>query len=77
MSDLKYFIYSKEQFRERTEVEARLGRKFHVGTVIVRGQHKNYTQLVSNLDSIRYSDYKIVEKTNDLKSVKYNKPYAE
>ena len=55
-----YFIYSKAQFKERSEVEARLNRKFYAGSLIVRGKSQKFTQITQNLNNIRYSDYKII-----------------
>lgn len=77
MSDMKYFIFSKTQLKERTEIEAKLGKQFYAGTVVVRGKSQRYTQLVSNLDDLRYSDYKIITQTENLKSVKYTRPYSQ
>ena len=76
MGDIKYFIFSKTQLKERTEVEARLGKQFYAGKVIVRGKSQRYTQLVSNLEDVRYSDYKIITQTEDLNSIKYTRPYS-
>lgn len=75
MSNMKYFIYSREQFKERTTVEANLGRKFYAGTLIVRGKPKQFTQMVSNLKEVRYPDYKIIAHA-DADTVNYTRPYA-
>lgn len=76
-SNLKYFIFSKTQLKERTEVEAKLGKQFYAGTVIVRGKSQRYTQLVSDLNELRYTDYKIITQTENLDLVKYTKPYSQ
>ena len=59
MAATKYFLYSNEQLKLRKEVEARMGKKFIVGTVIVNGTRKPFTEL-SSTEKSRYSDAKIV-----------------
>ena len=77
MSD-KYFIYSKNQFKDRNDIERNIGRKFYAGTIIVKGKPVRFTQIVYDLSLVRYTDYKVVYQTNeDLDSLKYNMPYAE
>lgn len=76
-NDIRYFIFSKAQLKERTEVEAKLGKKFYAGTVIVRGKSQRYTQLVTDLNDIRYTDYKIILQTDNINQVKYTRPYSQ
>lgn len=71
-----YFIFSKIQLKERSDVEAKLGKQFFPGTVVVRGKTQRFTQLVSDLSKVIYTDYKVVTQTDDLKSVKYTRPYS-
>ena len=72
-----YFIYSKAQFKERSDIEAKLNRKFYAGSLILKGRTHKFTQITKNLNSVRYSDYKIIATVEDLNSVKYTNPYAE
>lgn len=74
--DIRYFIYSKEQLKERTRVEALLGKKFHVGSLIIHGKSNAFTQIVKNIDSVRYPDYKVIAHV-DINTAKYTAPYAE
>lgn len=55
----KYFIYSKEQHKTRTEVEKKIGKTFTPGTVMVKGERKRYTEMNSTGKS-KFSDAKIV-----------------
>lgn len=73
---MRYFIYSKEELKQRTEIEAKLGKKFIIGTLIDHGKPKQYTQKVASLDNIRYSDYRIIAYL-DINTAKFTDPYAE
>ncbi len=54
-----YFLYSEQQFKERTAVEKKLSRIFTPGVVIVNGRKKTFTEMSKN-SSNRYPDCKIV-----------------
>lgn len=54
-----YFLYSEQQSKERSEIEKKMSRIFTLGTVIVGGRKKFYTEL-SRKSSNRYPDCKIV-----------------
>ena len=56
----KYFLYSATEAKIRSEVEAKMGRKFHVGIVIVNGLKKPFTEISSTV-KIGYSDRKNIE----------------
>lgn len=62
--DEVYFIYSKQQIEEDTEINARIGRKFVPGDVSVGNNRVKYSKilLVSDLDKMIsvYPDTKIV-----------------
>ena len=72
MAQTKYFLYSSEQYRLRKEVEAKMGKKFAVGHVIVDGVKKPFTELSSKPTS-RYSDTKIVAE-GDPTTMRYTLP---
>lgn len=55
----KYFIYSKEQYKTRTEIEKKIGKTFTPGTVMVKGERKKYTE-VNTTGKSKYSDAKII-----------------
>lgn len=59
MAQTKYFIYSAEQLKFRREVEAKMGKKFKIGHVIVNGVKKPFTEL-SNSSKSRFADAIIV-----------------
>lgn len=59
MALIKYFLYSTDQLKFRKEVEAKMGKKFMVGHVIVNGVKKPFTELSSSPNS-RFTDAKVV-----------------
>lgn len=56
----RYFIYSETQYKERVEIEKKIGRAYKPGTVVYKGRKYQYTEVVSNIDNSRYADFKIV-----------------
>ena len=54
-----YFLYSEQQEKKRTELEARLHRVFIPGTVIVNGRRMNFTEL-SYKPNNTFTDCKII-----------------
>lgn len=69
---VKYFLYSETQLKMRKEVEARMGKKFIVGRVIVNGVRKPFTEISSSPTS-RYSDAKVVAQ-GEVTLMKYTPP---
>lgn len=67
---MRYFIYSAEQMKLRRTIENRLGRDLVLGTVMVKGESKQYTEMVEDLSTIRYSDAEIVT-YGDLRELVY------
>lgn len=68
----KYFIYSSEQLSFRKQIEAKMGKKFSVGHVIVNGTRKPFTEL-SSTATTRYADGKIVAE-GDPSTMSYTLP---
>ena len=54
-----YFLYSEQQFKERTNIEKKMSRIFVPGTVIVNGKKRNFTEISKN-SSNRYPDCKVI-----------------
>ena len=72
MAATKYFIYSSEQLKLRKSVEAKMGKIFKCGTVIVNGTRKPFTEL-SPRPTSRFSDAIIVAQ-GDPTLMKYTLP---
>lgn len=54
-----YFLYSEQQYKERSEIEKKMSRIFSPGSVIVNGRKKIFTEL-SKSSTNRYPDCKII-----------------
>lgn len=71
---LRYFLYSAEQFKMRSELEKKLGKTYMAGMVIVNGERKLFTEL-STVPSSRFSDFKIIT-SGDPSKLTYKMPYS-
>lgn len=71
-SNIKFFIFSLTQYKMRKEVEARLGREYKPGEVLVNGVYKQYTEIVNDPNEARHPDAIIVA-TGDIRYIKYKK----
>lgn len=63
-----YFLYSEQQFKERSEIEKKMSRVFTPGTVIVGGRKKLFTE-ISKTPKSRYPDFKVVAEGYQTKMV--------
>lgn len=54
-----YFLYSEQQFKERTAVEKKISKIFTPGSVIINGRKKPFTEM-SKKSSNRYPDCKVI-----------------
>ena len=70
--DYRYFIYSSEQMAFQKTMEERRSKTYYVGTVIVNGKRRSFTEL-NITGTSHYSDAIIVAE-GDLKSFKYTLP---
>ena len=70
---MRYFIYSTEQMKLKRQMEKRLGRDLVLGTVIVNGERKFFTEMVEDLANVRYSDATVVLHA-DIREIKYTNP---
>ena len=68
----KYFLYSSEQQKFMTKVQAQMGKQYRIGTVIVKGTKKSFTEL-SDKTSNMYSDCKIIAE-GETSKMKYTLP---
>lgn len=75
MSQNKYFLFSRDQMEFMKKMEATRGKRFKIGTVIVNGVRKVYTEM-SNNSSSRYADAQIVA-YGDITKMRYTPPKGE
>ena len=72
-----YFVYSGEQIKEKNSILAPHNKKFKCGTVVVNGQRKQFTQIVTSLGQMsRYVDTRIICE-GILADFTYNNPSEE
>lgn len=71
--DKKYFIFSKQQLDERAANVSKFGGKFQVGTVIIGGVERKYTEIANSMNDLRYSDSIMVAHV-ELDRVRYKEP---
>jgi hypothetical protein len=70
----RYFIFSKQQKDNRIAIETKNGAKAPTfGTVVVNGIRKEYTDIVTSIDSIRWPDYKVLT-SGDIRKISYTEP---
>lgn len=70
----RYFIFSKEQKENRITIETTNGgKKPTFGTVVVNGIRKEYTDIVTSVDNIRWPDYKVLT-SGDIRKISYTEP---
>lgn len=70
--DYRYFIYSSDQMAFQKRMEEKLSKSYQVGTVIVNGKRRSFTEL-NRTGTSNYSDAIIVAE-GDLKKFKYTLP---
>ena len=70
---MRYFLYSREQMKIKKAVEERLGKTFKLGTVIVKGIAKEYTEITTDPVNIKFSDAEVIV-YGDIRELKYTKP---
>ena len=69
-----FFQFSKEQLDNRTKIEARIGKEFIAGKVVVKGKQKTFTQ-ITKIAEHKYNDSKIVAR-GDLETMSFTEPYS-
>jgi hypothetical protein len=67
-----YFIFSKEQMDMKRALAKKRGKNLSLGSVIVNGIAKQYTDIVEDPSNTRYVDSVLVTK-GYLKDIKYTK----
>ena len=72
----RYFLYSKSQEILRTESENRMGKKFILGQVLVKGKWVPYTQISLTADNPMWPDC-ILLTEGYLKDITYKEPRSE
>lgn len=66
----KYFVFSSTQLKQKREVAKKLGKKLELGTVLVLGNYKQFTDVINSPNHSIYSDAIVITSGDNLK---YNK----
>lgn len=69
----RIFIFSKEQMDRKKKIE---GKNAKFGTVVVKGSHKVYTEIIRRITPNLPSDYEIIT-SGDIRKIKYFPPVGE
>lgn len=69
-SSYKYFLYSRQQFLLRTEVEAKLGKTYIPGKVMYKGRWRDFTEISDTPTNNKFSDAKVITE-GDLDKIQY------
>lgn len=72
----RFFIYSQNQRQEKNQIATAMSKKYTPGSLVIRGQKKLFTDIVLNLNTVMYSDYKVIAE-GDIRRVKYTAPSIE
>lgn len=56
----KYFLYSRQQFLLRKEVEGKLGKTYIPGKVLYKGAWRDFTEISDTPENNKFSDAKVV-----------------
>lgn len=73
--NFRYFMFSKEDYDKKTEIEKRAGNNYKFGTVMVNGFPKKFTMITRNPESYtqRYGDAKVII-SGDIRKIRYTEP---
>lgn len=71
-NNIKFFVFSLTQFKMRRDIEAKLGRTYKPGEVLVNGVYKQYTEILNDPKESRYPDAIIIA-SGDIRYIKYKK----
>lgn len=75
-SPYKYFLYSRQQYMLRTEVEKKLGKTYIPGKVLYRGKWRDYTEISDTPTNNKFSDAKVITE-GYLDKIQYENPTFE
>lgn len=72
----RYFLYSSTQYKDRLEIEKKIGKVFIPGVVIYKGKKKEFTEITTDPSRCMYADKKIVAE-GYIEDMKYTQPRHE
>lgn len=66
------FVFSSSQYKMRKETEKTIGKIYTPGVVLVNGNYKQFTEILSDIKDSRFPDAQIVA-SGDIDKIKYKK----
>lgn len=72
---IRYFLYSKQHYEFRRDIETKMGRVYKPGQVIVGGTKKPFTEISTTPTSKRFADATIVT-SGEIDNIYYIAPYT-
>lgn len=69
----RYFLYSASQYKERLDIEKKIGKIFVPGTVFYQGKKYQFTEMTDDPNKCIYADCKVVAQ-GYIEDMKYNLP---
>lgn len=73
---IKYFFFSNKQLEFFRSQEAKMGKVYKPGQVIVKGATKPFTEMSNNSTLVRFPDAKLVI-SGDIENIKFTPPSAK
>lgn len=52
----RVFVYSRTQYEQRATLDRKMGRATKLGTVLVNGIPKHYTDILTSMSNCKFSD---------------------
>jgi len=72
MNNYKYFMFSREHYNKNKTIYEKIDKEYIAKTVLVRGEWRQYTDIVSSPADCHYTD-SIIVTSGELRTIKYTK----
>lgn len=69
----RYFVYSSEQKKLNEQIYKKANKTYTPGTILVRGKKKQFTDILLDMKTSKYSDVQIVAQ-GDIRSFTFTNP---
>ena len=69
----RYFVYSAEQKKLNEEIFKKANKSYQPGSILIRGKHRLFTDILLDMKQSKYSDSQIVAQ-GDIRSFTFTNP---
>ena len=69
----RYFVYSLEQKKLNEELYKKANKTYTPGTILIRGKHRQFTDILLDIKQSKFSDVQIVAQ-GDIRSFTFTNP---